>query len=110
MLRSEEGYSNGLTGSHLGRNKEHVRGAFSSWTRVTNGIPQGLVLVPLRFLIHVNDMLNEINSDLNMFADDTKFITEVCSNRNCEYCKETETRWPLKCDLGKCSHEDGERA
>jgi len=39
---------------------------------VCSGVPQGSVIGPLLFSIHVNDM-----SKFNMFADDTKIFTEV---------------------------------
>lgn len=51
-----------------------IRGASSSWTRMTGGVPQGSVLVQLPFLIYVNDLPNETESYLNVSVDDVKFM------------------------------------
>lgn len=49
-----------------------VKEEMSVWERVTNGVPQGSVWGPLLFLVFVNDMLHEIESDVFPFAVDVK--------------------------------------
>ena len=39
---------------------------------VKNGIQQGSVLDPIRFVIYINDLPEEVKSSALLFADDTK--------------------------------------
>ena len=44
----------------------------SDWKYATNGILQGSVLVPLLFVVYINDLPDAIKSQIyNMFVDDT---------------------------------------
>ena len=51
-----------------------LNGHLSSWAQVVSGVPQGSVLGPLLFILYVNDIPDLIESNVRMFADDTKFI------------------------------------
>ena len=47
-----------------------VDGAKSKPTRVESGVPQGTVLGPLLFLLHINDLPGVVSSQVRLFADD----------------------------------------
>ena len=49
-------------------------GSQSDECNVVSGVPQGLVLGPLLFLIYVNDLPRVISSPSLLFADDTKLF------------------------------------
>ena len=49
-----------------------INQSYSNWAPVTSGVPQGSVLGPLLFLIHINDLDININSKMSKFADETK--------------------------------------
>jgi len=48
----------------------------SRWTTVKHGVPQGLVLGPLLFLLHINDLPNVLlyNATSILFAEDTSIL------------------------------------
>ena len=47
-----------------------VDGKQSSLIDVVSGVPQGTVLVPLLFLLHINDLPSVVSSKVRLFADD----------------------------------------
>jgi ribonuclease P/MRP protein subunit RPP40 len=54
-----------------------LNGNESNWTRLNAGVPQGSVLGPLLFLIYINDLTDNISSDMRLFADDSSLFTCV---------------------------------
>ena len=49
----------------------------TNWKSVLSGVPQGSVLGPLLFLIYVNNLDDNIISNVLKFADDTKVFRKV---------------------------------
>ena len=56
-----------------------INGIASEWTNVTSGVPQGSVLGPILFVLYINDLPDVVDADSNiyMFADDTKLYREM---------------------------------
>ena len=52
-------------------------GASSSWTSVKAGVPQCFLLGPFLFLLHTNAIVEDINSSIRLFANDTSLYIIV---------------------------------
>ena len=57
-----------------------VNGALSDTTDVTSGVPQGSVLGPILFLPYINDINENIQSSIRLFADDSIIYGKINSN------------------------------
>ena len=54
-----------------------LNGKESSWKSIHSGVPQGSVLGPLLFLIYINDLAENISSNIKLFADDSSLFIKV---------------------------------
>ena len=71
-------------------------------------MPQGSVLGPLLFVIYINDLENEVASNVLKFADNTKFFRRVQTRQECrtlqEYLNRLEqsAKWRMLFNQSKC--------
>ena len=49
----------------------------SKWSQIKAGVPQGSILGPLLFLVHLNDLPEGLTSNVNLLADDTSIFSVV---------------------------------
>ena len=68
-----------LIGDFLSDRKQRVvlNGKESEWLPLHAGVPQGSVLGPLLFLIYINDLTENISSNMRLFADDSSLFVKV---------------------------------
>ena len=81
----------------------------SSWLKVMSGVPQGSVLGPIMFLVYVNDLIDGIDSHINLFADDAKLMRRVQDVDDCmmlqrdtEKISDWSKTWQMEFNVKKC--------
>ena len=98
-----EGDALNILTSFLANRKQRVvlDGQTSDWGDIEAGVPQGSILGPLLFLVYINDLIEVVESDINIFADDTfifhiidQFSTEVL-NRDLKKITEWANQWKM---------------
>ena len=54
-----------------------INGSNSDWLSINAGVPQGSILKPLLFIIFINDIVQDIDAQIKLFADDTSLYLVV---------------------------------
>ena len=86
-----------------------VDGAKSSLLDVKAGVPQCSRLGPLLFIIYINDIVDDIESEIMIFADDTTLLASgkdpaetACQlNRDLHKISSWAEKWKVKFNAGK---------
>ena len=84
-------------------------GQKSDMLDVKAGVPQGSRLGPLLFIIYMNDIVNDIESDILIFADDTSLFatgsdpaeTAAQLNRDLTKISNWADKWKVKFNAKK---------
>ena len=65
----------------------------SHWELIKSGVPQGSILGPLFFLVNINDLADNVNFCIKLFADDTSLFSVVrdVANTSSELNKDLES-------------------
>ena len=94
-----------------------VNGSKSTYEDVASGVPQGTVLGPILFLAHINDIADDVSSEVRLFADDCVCYREIKTTDDCEKMqKDIDTlgqwaeKWgmrfqPVKCNVMRLSRK-----
>ena len=74
---------NGISGNLLDFFEDYLKnryqrvvlnGTESNWKKIEGGVPQGSILSLLLFLIYINDLTDNITSQMRLFADDSSLF------------------------------------
>ena len=91
------------------KQRVEVNGEFSQWHNVTSGIPQGSVLGPILFVVFINDLLDCVDSEVSMFADDTKLYRTIAHQSDIQTVQNDinnlfnwSEKWLLRFHSDKC--------
>ena len=86
-----------------------VEGEFSSSVTVDSEVPQGTVLGPLLFVIHINDLPEVVSSQVRLFADDCLLYRKIRSlqdqlqlQKNLKSLENWASTWGMKFNAIKC--------
>ena len=86
-----------------------VDGDMSQLNPVISGVPQGTVLGPILFLIYINDISDNIDSTVRLFADDCLVYREIKSVEDCQILqRDLDTiynwsqTWLMDFNVSKC--------
>ena len=60
-----------------------IKGEKSDFKRVSAGVSQGSVIGPLLFLIYINDIVNNTESVIKLFGDDTSLSLALNNPDSC---------------------------
>ena len=77
---------------------------------VTSGVPQGSVLGPALFLIYINDITENINSQIRLFADDCLIYRPINSiedhlilQNDLHTLVDWSNKWQMEFNIPKCT-------
>ena len=86
-----------------------LEGTTSQTTSVDSGVPQGTVLGPLLFLCHINDLPDNVQSQVRLFADDCLLYREIKSFQDHVTLQEDlvkleiwASKWGMRFNASKC--------
>ena len=91
------------------RQRVRIRDSESSWLPVHSGVPQGSVLGPILFILYINDIIQDLESGISLFADDAKVYRRIATTedveslqRDMDRLSEWSRKWLLSFNVAKC--------
>ena len=95
------------------KNRKHrvvVDGKQLSLIHVVSGVPQGTVLGPLLFLLHINDLLSVVSSNVRHFVDDCLIYRniknkedQITLQKDLNLIENWGNTWGMRFNAAKCN-------
>ena len=86
-----------------------LNGVKSDNIPVSSGVPQGSVLGPILFLAYINDLPEQVKSNVRLFTDDTalyltfsKSLTPSVLQQDLQHLESWEKAWDMEFNPSKC--------
>ncbi len=86
-----------------------IHGTASDWSDVASGVPQGSVVGPVLFVIFINDMPDNIQNFISLFADDAKLFGKSSSltdrisiQEDINTLQQWSDKWQISFNTEKC--------
>ena len=76
--------------------RENVQGKYSCIAKIDCGVPQGSILGPLLFLLYVNNMKQDVDCDLFLYAGDSCLVYQQNNMKEIE--ENLNTNFSNVCD------------
>lgn len=73
----------------------------SSTSTVTSGVSQGTLLRPALFLVYLNDIADNLNSIVRLFADDCVIYRAIKSEQDHHILREDFNTWQMNFNIYK---------
>ena len=85
-----------------------LNGQVSTWKNINAGVPQGSMLGLLLFLIYINDLTEDLTTNVKLFADDTSLFSVVHDtqtsandlNKDLEIINNWDFQWKMNFKVG----------
>ena len=96
---------------HLRKQRVCIDSYCSQWLPVESGVPQGSILGPLLFLLHINDIYHSLSegTTIALFADDAKIYRKIVNIDDCHKLQADTNillnwsdKWKMKFNANKC--------
>ena len=86
-----------------------IDGAYSDWVAVESSVPQGTVTGPLMFILFINDLPDNISSNVRLFADDCILYRTISGKTDASILQndlhtltQWQNNWQMKFKAKKC--------
>ena len=68
---------------------------YSRWSKLKTGVPQGLILGPLFFVVYINELPDDLATNAKLSADDASLFFSVAINNDFLIISQWTYQWKI---------------